>query len=105
MAGPEVVTAALLREWSLPAPGGSKHGRGHVLVVGGARSTPGAAMLAGTAALRVGAGVLALAVAGSVAGPVAVALPEAAVTGLPETPAGSVSGGAADALARGPGRV
>ena len=44
----ETVTPALLREWPLPDPGGSKRGRGRVLVVGGAAKTPGAAMLAGT---------------------------------------------------------
>lgn len=78
----EVVSAVSLRNWPLPQPGGSKHSRGHVLVVGGSPSTPGAAMLAGLAALRVGAGVLALAVAASTAIAVATAVPEASVTGL-----------------------
>ncbi len=88
----EVVTPDALRGWPLPAPGGSKHGRGDVLVVGGARSTPGAAMVAGLAALRVGAGVLSLAVAEPVAAAVAAALWEAAVTGLPESEAGAPAG-------------
>jgi len=79
---PVHVTPALLRNWRLPQPSGSKHSRGHVLVAGGSPSTPGAAMLAGLGALRVGAGVLALATARSVAAQVAVALPEAAVHGL-----------------------
>jgi len=78
----DVVTADLLRDWPLPGPGSSKHSRGHVLVVGGARSTPGAVKLAGLAALRVGAGVLALAVDESAATALAVALPEASVLGL-----------------------
>ena len=56
-------------------------------------------MLAGLAALRVGAGVLMLAVAESVAGPVAAAIPEAGVTGLPESDSGSVLGSAAEVLA------
>lgn len=77
----EQITAALLRQWDLPEPGASKHGRGHVLVVGGARSTPGAVLLAGLSALRVGAGVLAMAVPEAVAIPLAVAVPESAVTG------------------------
>jgi hydroxyethylthiazole kinase-like uncharacterized protein yjeF len=77
-----VITAAALREWPLPQPGGSKQSRGRVGVVGGGPSTPGAAMLAGIAALRVGAGVLALAVADTVTGPVAAAVPEAAVLPL-----------------------
>jgi ADP-dependent NAD(P)H-hydrate dehydratase len=81
---PELVTSEFLRDWRLPAPSGSKHSRGQVLVVGGSPSTPGAAMLAGIAALRVGAGVLGLAVARSVAGAVAAAVPEASVAGLPE---------------------
>ena len=92
---PTIVTPSLLREWSLPAPGGSKYGRGQVLVVGGARQTPGAAMLAGLSALRVGAGRLTLAVAESVAVAVAVAVPEAGVVGLPESDSGSVVGSAA----------
>jgi ADP-dependent NAD(P)H-hydrate dehydratase len=94
----EVVTPDALRAWPLPAAGESKHGRGDVLVVGGARSTPGAAMVAGLAALRVGAGVLGLAVAEPVAASVAAALWEAAVTGLPENHAGVIAGGAAKVL-------
>jgi ADP-dependent NAD(P)H-hydrate dehydratase len=78
---PVIITSEFLRDWRLPQPEGSKHSRGHVLVVGGAESTPGAAMLAGSAALRVGAGVLALAVDDAIAAPVAVALPEARVVG------------------------
>ncbi|WP_307080017.1 NAD(P)H-hydrate dehydratase [Arthrobacter pascens] len=80
----------MLRDWPLPSAGGDKYSRGTVLVVGGARTTPGAVLLAGTAALRAGAGKLSLAVAESVAVQLAVALPEAGVTGLPETPDGSV---------------
>lgn len=75
------VTSEFLRSWPLPRPDGSKHSRGHVLVVGGGPSTPGAAMLAGLAALRVGAGVLALVVAESTVPAVAVAVPEASVAG------------------------
>ena len=89
---PRPVTPALLRTWPLPSPGGSKYDRGHVMVVGGARATPGAVMLAGTAALRMGAGKLGLAVARSVAGHVAVAVPESGVFGLDEDADGSVTG-------------
>jgi ADP-dependent NAD(P)H-hydrate dehydratase len=95
---PKPVTPELLRGWQLPAPGESKDGRGRVLVVGGARATPGAAMIAGIAALRVGAGVLQLAVAESVAVGVAVAVPEAGVISLSETKTGSVGGSAAAQL-------
>lgn len=79
---PVLVTAALLRDWGLPGATGSKRSRGHVAVAGGSRSTPGAVILAGLAALRVGAGVLALAVAEAVAPTVAVAVPEASAAGL-----------------------
>jgi ADP-dependent NAD(P)H-hydrate dehydratase len=94
----EHLTPARLRDWALPEPSGAKRSRGQALIVGGARTCPGAAMLAGLAALRVGAGVLSLAVAESVAVAVAVAIPEAGVTGLPETPGGSVRGAAARTL-------
>jgi ADP-dependent NAD(P)H-hydrate dehydratase len=94
-----VVTAGALRDWPLPQPSGSKHSRGRVLVVGGSPSTPGAAMLAGLAALRVGAGVLALAVAEPVAAAVAAAVPEASVAGLPQLAGASdEKGRLADAL-------
>ena len=43
-----LVTAAALRDWPLPAPGGSKNTRGRVLVAGGSPSTPGAVMLDGS---------------------------------------------------------
>lgn len=90
----ETITPSQLRAWPLPATGNSKYGKGQVLVVGGARSTPGAAMLAGQAALRVGAGRLVLAVAASVAAPVAVAVPESATAALAENAHGSVLGSA-----------
>jgi len=95
------VTPELLREWGLPGGGESKYSRGQVLVVGGDARSPGAAMLAGTAALRVGAGRLTLAVAASVAPHVAVALPECGIVALDETEAGHVDGAAvASAVAR-----
>ena len=99
-ARPEDVTPSLLRDWPLPGGGSGKDDRGSVLVIGGARMTPGAVLLAGVAALRAGAGRLTLAVADSVAVQLAVALPEAGVLALPETASGSVRGaGAASALA------
>ncbi|MGO4299491.1 NAD(P)H-hydrate dehydratase [Leifsonia sp. RAF41] len=109
----EDVTPELLRAWPLPEPSGSKRSRGEVLVVGGALRSPGAAMLAGRAALRVGAGRLTLAVGASVAAQVAVAVPESGVVPLPETSGGSVRGAGvreaapdlagADAVLIGPG--
>ncbi len=94
----ETVTPTLLREWALPSAGDDKYSRGRG-VVGGARKTPGAAMLAGLAALRVGAGHMTLAVAESVAVQMAVAVPEFGVIGLRETPSGSVRGDAGSELA------
>jgi ADP-dependent NAD(P)H-hydrate dehydratase len=86
------VTPHLLRAWPLPQPDGDggKHARGTVLVVGGAVSTPGAVLLAGLAALRVGAGKLKVATVGPTAVALAVALPEAMVTGLPPDDGGSL---------------
>jgi hydroxyethylthiazole kinase-like uncharacterized protein yjeF len=92
------VTPTLLRAWPLPGGGSGKDDRGSVLVIGGARTTPGAALLAGVAALRSGAGRLTLAVAESAAVQLAVALPEAGVLRLPETASGSVKGATAAAV-------
>jgi NAD(P)H-hydrate repair Nnr-like enzyme with NAD(P)H-hydrate dehydratase domain len=84
-----MINEQLLRNWPLPPlTGNGKKSRGDVWVVGGARGTPGAAMLAGVAALRVGAGRLTLSVAESVATAVAVAVPESGVAPLPEPRAG-----------------
>ena len=88
----EVITPRLLRDWPLPDPQGDKESRGTVLVVGGSRFTPGGVLLAGVAALRAGAGRLQLAVTGSTATALSIAVPEAKVVGLPETDGGSVSG-------------
>jgi ADP-dependent NAD(P)H-hydrate dehydratase len=95
----KLLTPTLLRGWPLPGGGSGKDDRGSVLVIGGARMTPGAALLSGVAALRSGAGRLTLAVAESVAVQLAIALPESGVLGLSETAAGSVAGSGAAALA------
>lgn len=94
------VTPTLLRDWPLPGGGSGKDDRGSVLVIGGARKTPGAALLAGTAALRAGAGRITLAVAASTAVQVAVALPESGVVGLEETDDGAVLGSGVSVLAQ-----
>jgi ADP-dependent NAD(P)H-hydrate dehydratase len=109
----ELVTPSLLRGWPLPAVKDSKYARGQVLVIGGAAKTPGAALLAGLAVLRVGAGHLTLAVADAAAVPMAVAVPESGVVGLPQNERGSVRGhdlsavaddvGSADVVVVGPG--
>lgn len=87
------VDDALLRQWPLPEPDGDadKEDRGRVLVIAGSREVPGAAILAAEAALRAGAGKLAVATPASAWTLVAQALPEARVIALPETAAGGPS--------------
>ncbi len=107
------VDAGLLRGWPLPDPGGSKRSRGEVVVVGGAVRSPGAALLAGRASLRVGAGRLTLALGASSAGAASVAFPESGVVALGEKASGAIRGnaivavaddlGAANAVLVGPG--
>jgi ADP-dependent NAD(P)H-hydrate dehydratase len=80
----ERVTQEVLRSWGLPEPGNSKKARGRVMIVGGSRRTPGAAMLAGEAALRVGAGRLGVLVPASIDQQLGIVLPEAAIHALPE---------------------
>jgi ADP-dependent NAD(P)H-hydrate dehydratase len=102
MSGPalEDIDETLLRRWPLPAPdaGGDKDQRGRVLVVAGCPQVPGAALLAGTAALRAGAGKLMIAAAASIAPPVGIAMPEARVVALAEESDGSLPPNAVAAL-------
>ncbi|HYU53728.1 MAG TPA: NAD(P)H-hydrate dehydratase, partial [Gemmatimonadaceae bacterium] len=87
-----------------PAASGDKEHRGVAMVIGGATEVPGALLLAGVAALRVGAGKLQLAAPRSVAPSLGVALPEARVFALPESGDGFLdrrSGGRAADCARG----
>src|SRR5918911_1626308 len=99
---PTLITPEVLRKIPLPLPdeGGDKEERGRVLVIGGGRETPGAAVLAGTASLRAGAGKLQVATGASGASLVASALPEARVFALPETRAGKFSKAACGALGK-----
>jgi ADP-dependent NAD(P)H-hydrate dehydratase len=91
---PVPISPALLRG----RPIGSEE-RGTVLVVGGARTVPGAPGLSGTAALRAGAGTLQLAVSERHASTLGVAVPESSVFGLPETPSGAIAADAVERLA------
>lgn len=79
----ETVTPSLLRDWGLPDPGGSKKARGRAAIVGGSLLSPGAVMLSGEAALRVGAGLATLFVPEDLALGIALAFPEAGVHALP----------------------
>jgi ADP-dependent NAD(P)H-hydrate dehydratase len=111
-AEPEQLDLELLRTWPLPVdPDGDKYSRGTVLVVGGSASTPGAAILAGMAALRMGAGKLQIATDPSVAGAIAIAVPESKVIALRDArgerslPAGEIRDAMeqADCILIGPG--
>ena len=106
MSRPEPVTPELLRAMALPRhqEGDDKDGRGRVLVVAGSVEVPGAALLAGIGALRAGAGKLQMATCRSVAPHLAMAAPEALVSGLDETPGGGISPGEAERLAGRAGR-
>lgn len=87
----EILTADHLKRFPLPVPHeGSKDERGSALVLGGSISVPGAALLAGVAALRAGAGKLKIATVETAASGMGLAVPEAMVIGLPETPEGGV---------------
>jgi len=91
-----------LHAWPLPMPSsdGDKEQRGHVLVVAGSREMPGAAVLAATAALRAGAGKVAIASGATAAQTIALAVPEARVVALPETPEGGIHPDAVAVLAQ-----
>ncbi|CAO3414910.1 NAD(P)H-hydrate dehydratase [Azospirillum endophyticum] len=95
------VTARLLRGMPLPLPDGDgdKETRGRALVVAGSVPVPGGALLAGIGVLRAGAGKLQIATAASIAPHLGLALPEALVAGLPETPEGGIAAEAAGTLA------
>jgi hydroxyethylthiazole kinase-like uncharacterized protein yjeF len=109
--------ADVLAEHPLPDHGEStsKHDRGAVLIVGGSTETAGAIVLAGLAALRVGAGQLQLASVQSAQAGLSVAVPEARVIGLGQTDSGAIDPTdlrpllaaveAADALVIGPGSL
>ncbi|KQQ94223.1 hypothetical protein ASF62_08780 [Leifsonia sp. Leaf325] len=99
------VTAEVLRRWPLPEPGDSKHSRGRIAVVGGSERAPGAVLLAGLSALRVGAGRLSLHVPRAVAVPLAVAVPEGGVFPFDDdlTPEAVDDLSSSDAVLIGPG--
>jgi hydroxyethylthiazole kinase-like uncharacterized protein yjeF len=82
MSEPARLDADLLQSFPLPhlSENGDKEDRGRILIIGGSREVPGAAILAGMAAMRAGAGKLQVATEEMVAVPVAIALPEARVT-------------------------
>jgi ADP-dependent NAD(P)H-hydrate dehydratase len=92
---------AALRAWPLPLLDGEgdKESRGRVLIVAGSREMPGAALLAARAALRAGAGKVAVATAAATAPGLALAVPELRVAGVPELRDGGLDPRSADRIA------
>ena len=90
--GPCPLDSSWLRDHPLPAPDNDtdKNGRGRVLAIGGCRTVPGGIQLTVEAALRAGAGKIQVATIESAALALGIAMPEVAVFGLPETPAGEI---------------
>ena len=95
---PRPVDVELLRDWPLPFPEGDKTDRGTVLVVGGARQTPGAVLLAAETALRVGAGKVQVATAADAAAALSALVPEAYVEGLPVLGSGDLAAAGAERI-------
>ncbi|MSU47710.1 MAG: NAD(P)H-hydrate dehydratase [Opitutus sp.] len=90
--GNRVLTAAVLAPlagWR--APHTDKRTYGHVFVVGGSRSYPGAVLMTVLAALRSGAGLVTAFVPESVVPAFAARAPEAMWVGWPETPGGGLA--------------
>ncbi len=87
------IDEALLKQFALPPldEDGSKEDRGRLLVIAGSRGLAGAALLAGLAALRAGAGKLQIGTSESLSTALAVAVPEARVIGYPETEEGCIA--------------
>lgn len=104
---------ALERHPLPPVVDGDKHSKGRILILGGSRAVPGAALLSATAAMRAGAGKLRIATVDRAAVPLGVAMPEAMVIALPEADDGGFAENAAksvtelagevDAVVAGPG--
>ncbi len=72
-------------------PAGDKRTHGHLMIVGGSRSYPGAVLMAVLAALRSGVGLVTAFVPESLAPAFAARAPEAMWVGWPETPDGGLA--------------
>lgn len=81
-------SAALEQHPLPPVIDGDKETKGRILIVGGSRDVPGAALLAAAAAMRAGAGKLRIATVESAATALGMAMPEAMVCGLSEADGG-----------------
>lgn len=110
-----LLDAELLASTPLPrlSPNSDKEERGAVLVVAGGAAVPGAAVLAGRAALRAGAGKLQVVTTRRLLGPLGAVLPEAGMLraretrrleiAMPSGPGVSAFGAQADSVVIGPG--
>jgi NAD(P)H-hydrate epimerase len=94
-----LVTPESIAPCFAPRARDSNKGRfGHVLVVAGSRAKPGAAAMAGIAALRAGAGLVTVACPESAFGSIAAHYPEIMMEPLPETPSGEIARTALDPI-------
>jgi hydroxyethylthiazole kinase-like uncharacterized protein yjeF len=82
-----------------PVVDGDKESKGRILIIGGSRDVPGAAILTAMGAMRAGAGKLRIATVDSRAAEIGVAMPEAMVAGLAESRAGGFASSAIAELA------
>ena len=95
----ELTTRRDIASLFAPRPPDSNKGRyGHVLVVAGSREKPGAAAMAGIAALRAGAGLVTVACPESALAAISSHSPELMTEPLPETPGGALSKGALERI-------
>jgi NAD(P)H-hydrate epimerase len=96
----EVANDEMVRTWLPDRPKDAHKGTfGRVVVVAGSINYPGAAALAGVAAYRVGAGLVTMAVPGSIQGLIASKIPEATWIVLPHE-LGAIAESAVDVLER-----
>lgn len=100
MPEPLRLDAELLRNFPLPhhPEDADKNDRGLALFIAGSAELSGAALLAGLAALRAGAGKLRIATSASVAAGIGIAIPEARVISITEDETGGIDPGAIEAL-------
>ncbi len=95
-----LVTPESIAPCFAPRPRDSNKGKfGHVLVVAGSRAKPGAAAMAGLAALRAGAGLVTVACPESAVGSIASHSAELMVEPLAETESGEIARAAFDRIA------
>jgi ADP-dependent NAD(P)H-hydrate dehydratase / NAD(P)H-hydrate epimerase len=93
--------SSVIRHWITPRPSDAHKGsNGHVLLWAGSRGMSGAAVLAATAALRAGAGLVTVAIPESERTIVMLHRPEALTLALPDLPSGDVAPQADDLLLR-----